>query len=49
LSDPDKNLRIRYWNCQENQNNSVVQTKQGGTEFREFTFAKKDEKQGEKP
>ena len=44
LSDPDKNLRIRYWNCQENQNNAVVQTKQGGTEFREFTFAKKDEK-----
>jgi hypothetical protein len=42
LDDPDKNLRIRYWNCAENQNNAVVQTKQGGTEFRAFTFTKKD-------
>ena len=29
LSDPDKNLRIRYWNCGENQNNAVVPD-QGG-------------------
>jgi hypothetical protein len=49
LDNADKNLRIRYWNCAENQNNAVVETKQGGTEFRGFTFAKKDEKQGEKP
>jgi hypothetical protein len=40
LSDPDKSLRIRYWNCAENQNNAVVQTKQGSTEFRGFTFTK---------
>ena len=40
LSDPDKNLRIRYWNCGENQNNAVVQTKDGGTQFRGFTFDK---------
>jgi hypothetical protein len=50
LSDPDKSMRIRYWNCSENQNNAVVQTQRGGTEFRAFTFTKKDNnKQGEKP
>ena len=48
LSDPEKNLRIRYWNCAENQNNAVVQTQQGGTEFRAFTFTKKNDKQGDK-
>jgi hypothetical protein len=45
LSDPDKSLRIRYWNCAENQNNAVVQTQEGGTEFRSFTFAQKEAKQ----
>jgi hypothetical protein len=45
LSDPDKSLRIRYWNCGENQNNAVVQTKEGGTEFRGFTFGKGAETQ----
>jgi hypothetical protein len=49
LNDPDKSLRIRYWNCAENQNNAVYQTKQGGTEFRDFTFTGKDDKQGGKP
>ena len=49
LSDPDKSLRIRYWNCGENQNNSVQQTKEGATEFRNLTFTKKGDKQGDKP
>jgi hypothetical protein len=49
LDDPDKSLRIRYWNCGENENNSVVQTKEGATQFRGFTFAKKDNTQGDKP
>jgi hypothetical protein len=40
LTDPDKSLRIRYWHCGENQNNAVVQTKEGSTEFRGFTFDK---------
>ena len=40
LTDPDKSLRIRYWHCGENQNNAVVQTKDGSTEFRGFTFDK---------
>jgi hypothetical protein len=37
LSDP--NLRIRYWNCGENPNNAVVQTKEGTTEFRDLNFS----------
>ena len=49
LDDQDKNLRIRYWNCGENQNNTVVQTKEGATEFQGFTFTKKSVKQGDKP
>lgn len=48
LSDPDKMLRIRYWNCGENQNNAVVQTKEGATEFKQFTFTGDDKKQGGK-
>jgi hypothetical protein len=38
LSDPDKALRIRYWNCAENQNNAVSQTQDGTTKFDGFTF-----------
>ena len=37
LSDP--NLRIRYWNCGENPNNAVVQTKDGTTAFRDLNFS----------
>jgi hypothetical protein len=44
LDDTDKNLRIRYWNCSENENNAVVQTKAGATEFKGFTFTKKETK-----
>ena len=47
VDDNGKNLRIRYWNCGENENNSVVQTKEGATEFRGFTFTKNEGKQGE--
>jgi len=45
LSDPDKSQRIRYWNCGENQNNAVFQTKDGTTDFRQFTFAGPGDKQ----
>jgi len=48
LDNSAKDLRIRYWNCAENQNNSVYQTKEGATEFRGFTFSGKDNKQGVK-
>ena len=48
LSDPEKNLRIRYWNCGENQNNSVVQTQEGSTQFRDLTFTPTDDAKGGK-
>ncbi len=49
LDDPDRSLRIRYWHCGENQNNAVVQTEGGSTQFRDFTFTDKDDTQGGKP
>jgi hypothetical protein len=49
LDDPDKNLRIRYWNCGENQNNSVFQTQEGSTQFRDLTFTQGDDKKGGQP
>ena len=38
LSDPDKNLRIRYWHCGENENNAVIQTSEGSTQFQQSTI-----------
>ena len=38
LDDQDKNLRIRYWHCGENQNNAVGKTDGGGSQFQGFTF-----------
>jgi len=38
LDDQGKSLRIRYWHCGENQNNAVVETEGGGTQFKDFTF-----------
>jgi hypothetical protein len=49
LADPDKSLRVRYWHCGENQNNSVVQTEEGSTQFRDFTFTDQDNQPGGKP
>jgi hypothetical protein len=48
LTDPDKSLRIRYWNCGENENNSVYKTEEGATQFRDLTFTDKDDTQGGK-
>jgi hypothetical protein len=39
----DSSLRIRYWNCGENPNNAVVQTPDGATDFRDFTFTELDD------
>ena len=39
----DKSLRIRYWNCGENQNNAVEQTDTGTSDFSNFTFTDKDD------
>jgi len=41
LPNPDKNLRIRYWDCSENPNNDVTKTQDGGTDFKGFTFSDK--------
>lgn len=38
IDDQNKALRIRYWHCGENENNAVVETDGGGTQFRDFTF-----------
>jgi hypothetical protein len=48
LSDPDKMLRIRYWNCGENQNNAVVQTGDGSTQFQQSTITSGETKEGGK-
>ena len=45
VSNDDKSLRIRYWNCGENPNNSVFQTKDGTTQFKNLNFGAKDEQQ----
>ncbi len=40
LTDEDKQLRIRYWDCRENANNNIVVTKDGTSQFSGFTFQK---------
>jgi hypothetical protein len=45
LDDQGKSLRIRYWHCGENENNSVVQSEGGSTQFRDFTFTDDDNSQ----
>ncbi len=44
LSNEDKSLRIRYWDCGENPNNTVQQTSEGSSDFKDFTFTDKDDK-----
>ena len=46
LDDPDKSLRIRYWNCGENQNNTVFETQEGATQFKDLTFTGQDDAKG---
>ena len=43
LSNDDKSLRIHYWDCGENQNNTVIQTDNGSSQFRDFTFTEQDD------
>jgi len=38
VSNADKNVRMNYWNCNENPNNDVYKTPDGSTQFRDFTF-----------
>jgi hypothetical protein len=43
LSNDDESLRIRYWHCGENQNNTVEKTDTGTSDFSNFTFTDKDD------
>lgn len=38
LTDPDSSLRLRYWHCAENPNNTVIETEEGASQFADFTF-----------
>ena len=42
VSNPD--VRIGYWYCGENPNNTVVETGEGTSQFKDFTFTDKDDK-----
>ena len=44
VSNPDGSLRIGYWYCGENPNNTVIQTKEGTSQFSDFTFTKPGDK-----
>lgn len=41
VPNPDKSLRIRYWDCNENPNNTVIKTPDGSTQYTDFTFDNK--------
>jgi hypothetical protein len=43
LTNDDAYLRIRYWHFNENQNNEVVETEEGTSDFDDFTFTEDDD------
>jgi hypothetical protein len=42
LTNDDHQLRIRYWDCRENQNNNIITTDSGTSQFRDFDFVPND-------
>ena len=42
LTNDDKALRIRYWDCRENPNNDIITTDSGTSQFRDFDFVQDD-------
>ena len=42
LTNDDKQLRIRYWDCRENPNNAIIPTEAGTSQFPDFTFVPND-------
>jgi hypothetical protein len=42
LTNDDKQLRIRYWDCRENSNNAIITTENGTSQFPDFTFVPDD-------
>jgi hypothetical protein len=43
LTNDDKYLRIRYWDFNENPNNTVIVNKEGTSDFEDFTFTDDDD------
>ncbi|HEV2200084.1 MAG TPA: hypothetical protein VGR73_09700 [Bryobacteraceae bacterium] len=43
IPNPDKSVRIQYWNCNENPNNDVFKTPDGSTNYKDFTFTNQDD------
>jgi hypothetical protein len=42
LDNPDNYLRIRYWDCRENQNNDILIKEDGSSQFSDFDFVEDD-------
>ncbi len=42
LENPDNYLRIRYWDCRENQNNDILIKEDGSSQFSDFDFIEDD-------
>jgi hypothetical protein len=42
LTNDDTQLRIRYWDCRENSNNSIITTENGTSQFPDFNFVPND-------
>ena len=42
LANDDHYLRIRYWDCRENQNNAILEKEDGTSQFRDFDFIEND-------
>lgn len=42
LDNPDNFLRIRYWDCRENQNNNILIKEDGTSQFSDFDFIEDD-------
>ena len=42
LDNSEHLLRLRYWDCRENSNNSIITTGQGTSQFPDFTFVPDD-------
>ena len=44
MANPEKLLRMNYWNCNENPNNDVYKTSDGNTQYKDFTFTTSDDR-----
>jgi hypothetical protein len=42
LTNDDKQLRLRYWDCRENPNNAIITTDTGTSQFPDFDFVPND-------